>query len=107
MTAREIVIRVEYLNSESEHAAVRELGEHIGWGNVMHRAEQCWREHLVAHGGPAGGEHTCGPCSALLVPCPCVQTRGDGPACDWCCGAGRLTKRVYEARLAAEGTPRG
>lgn len=92
-----IIITVQPFNHESERAAVRELGVHIGWGNIMHLAEQCWREHIVAFGHPPGGEHTCGPCAALLVPCPCVQTR----ACDWCCGSGRLTKRVYEARMAA------
>jgi hypothetical protein len=93
-----ITITVDPYNNESERAAVRKLGEHIGWGNVMYLAEQCWREH-----GPAGSEHTCGPCAALLVPCPCRYEREDGrPACDWCCGSGRLTRRVYEARLAVE-----
>lgn len=87
----EIVIRVRFLDDASEHEAVRQLGEHIGWGNVMHLAERCWREYLQASGAPAGGEHTTGPCAIFMVPCPCART---GESCDWCCGARRVTQRV-------------
>jgi hypothetical protein len=75
-----------------ERAIVRALGDQIGYGNMMSIAEQEWRTKLDAQ-GMAGGEHTTGPCAALMVPCPC-ESRSK---CDWCCGAGRVTKRVAEA----------
>jgi hypothetical protein len=49
---------------------VRDLGDRIGYGNMMHRAE--------------------------LVPCP--HPDAPGPvSCAWCCASGRVTKRVLEA----------
>lgn len=71
------------------------LGLRIGWGYVMQLAERCWREHLEAIDDPPGGEHTVGPAAALLVACHCsVDERS---RCDWCCGVGRVTRRVRRA----------
>lgn len=79
---------------DRERAAVAALGRQIGFGRLMQLAEWTWREWLVEHGHPHGGQHTVGPCAAALVPCVCV----DKPSsCDWCCGTGRVTKRVREA----------
>ena len=67
-------------------AAVKKLGDEIGYGYMMQLAEELWAEIAP------GAQHTVGTCGALLVPCVCVHT---GPAeCDWCCGVGRVTHRV-------------
>ncbi|HEV7717186.1 MAG TPA: hypothetical protein VGO53_16430 [Steroidobacteraceae bacterium] len=91
------------MSQESEKDLIRKLGLTMGWGRMMQLAEECWREHLITS-GQAGGEHTCGPCAALLVPCVCAYGP-DGPAnCDWCCGSGRVTERV-KAAATAEAKP--
>ena len=84
---------------EQEEDLVREVGRSIGYGRTMQLCEQLWREDLVAvHNLPPGGEHSVGPCAALLRPCPCpVKTRGESAHCDWCCGTGRVTERVLRA----------
>lgn len=74
-----------------EELAVRELGQKIGFGRIMQLCEQLWREEL-ATANMQGGEFAHGPCTAFLVPCPCKTG-----SCDWCCGAGRVTKRVRKA----------
>lgn len=74
-----------------EEEAVRALGDRIGFGRLMQLAEQTWRE---ASGHP-GSEHTTGPCAVFMVPCPCREA-GES-SCDWCCGAGRVTRRVRDA----------
>lgn len=81
----------------SEESLVRELGGAIGYGRMMQLAEQEWRK-LLARSGHAGGEHTTGPCASSMVPCQCrtekePQLDANGH-CDWCCGAGRVTKHV-------------
>jgi hypothetical protein len=73
----------------AEEKAVRELGDRIGYGRMMQLAEQIWR--TLPYGDK--GAHSVGPCVGLLVPCP----HPDGPNCDWCCGSGRVTKRVLAA----------
>lgn len=76
-----------------DKAMVRELCKRLGYGAVMHFAEECWREDVPS--GLAGAEHTCGPCATFMVRC---EHTGDGPVnCDWCCGSGRVTKRVAQA----------
>jgi len=82
-----------YYRADKE--AVRELGANIGYGNMMDLAEQCWREMFEARGEPTSGVHTCGPSAGNMVPCLCNETGDD--SCDWCCGTGRVTKRVAEA----------
>lgn len=87
------------MSQDGEKELIRKLGLAMGWGHIMQLAEECWREHLAAEGF-AGGEHTHGPCAALLVPCVCADGPGPGN-CDWCCGTARVTKRVKEAALGA------
>ncbi len=74
-----------------EEEAVRELGKRI---RVMQAAERLWGDALEADGLPRGGAHSVGCCVAFLVPCPGCT---DHKTCDWCCGAGRVTKRVAQA----------
>lgn len=81
---------------ERVRLAVKRLGDSIGFGRMMQLAESEWRAKLEPQ-GEAGGEHTTGPCAALMVPCPC-ESRSN---CDWCCGAGRVTKRVRQAMAHA------
>ena len=50
---------------EQEKAAVKALGEQIGYGRTMQLCEELWREAY-----PGGREHTTGPCAAFMVPCP-------------------------------------
>lgn len=80
-----------------ETVLVRAVGERIGYGRTMQLAEELWGQTLAEHGYPTGGQHTTGPCAALMVPCGC-----DGD-CDWCCGTMRVTKRVKRAKDEAGG----
>lgn len=82
------------VTNDEEENAVRQLGNEIGYGRMMQLAEQVWRKKLMAD-GLAGGEHTTGPCAAFMVPCPHPERDANGH-CDWCCGAGRIAKRIAE-----------
>lgn len=84
-----------------EESAVRELGDRIGYGRLMQAAEDIWRKIAIQEGTP-GSEHTRGPCAAFVVRCPHLDDGHQGwldknGHCDWCCGAGRVTKRVAAA----------
>jgi hypothetical protein len=89
---------------DAEEAAVKRLGDQIGYGRLMQAAEKVWRE-INAACGMHGGEHTTGPCAAMMVPCPCRNPMAEerhpewftGGHCDWCCGALRVTERVSKA----------
>ncbi len=82
---------------DDEETAVRNLGERIGYGRTMQLAEQMWRKKLKSQ-GLEGGEHTTGPCATFMVRCPHpANGRDENGHCDWCCGAGRITKRVFKA----------
>lgn len=79
------------LNDEEENA-VRQLGDMIGYGRLMQLAEQIWDKKQP------GGAHSVGTCTSFLVPCPHPPMGRDANGhCDWCCGAGRVTKRVFKA----------
>lgn len=85
----------------NEKQAVAVLGEQIGFGRMMQLAEQIWGELNAARGYP-GAQHTTGPCASMLTPCPHLEDenpewRDENGHCDWCCGAGRVTKRVARA----------
>jgi hypothetical protein len=81
----------------TEEQLVRQLGDRIGYGRLMQLAEEQWRAVLV-DSGLEGGEFSVGPCAAELVPCPCPPADADHAGhCPWCCGVGRVTKRVFEA----------
>ena len=85
----------------NEKQAVAMLGEQIGFGRMMQLAEQIWGEMSAARGIP-GSQHTTGPCASQMVPCPHLTDENEAwrdanGHCDWCCGAGRVTKRVAKA----------
>jgi len=86
----------------AEEQAVRHLGDRIGYGRVMQLAEQIWSEKAKAD-NLTGSEHTTGPCASMMEPCPHLEDYpspdwfDDNGHCDWCCGAGRVTKRVAAA----------
>lgn len=80
------------MNADEERNAVRQLGELIGYGRIMQLAEQIWNEKQP------GAAHSQGPCVTFLVPCPHPENGRDANGhCDWCCGSGRVTKKVLEA----------
>lgn len=89
------------------HAAqteeVRHLCQAIGYGRVMNEAERLWREHESTLGHDASIVPAIGPPRRFLVACMCAEARptrqGD---CEWCCGTGRVTKRVRRAMLDAD-----
>lgn len=82
-------------SEEVEEARVASLADEIGYGRIMQLCEQLWREKLEPQ-GHTGGEHSTGCCVVFLVPCPCVPS-AELAACDWCCGSGRVTKKVRDA----------
>ncbi len=73
---------------------VYKIGKEIGFGNMMHLAQKCWRDILSKPDSlaPPGGEFACGPCVRLTVPCGCES------GCDWCCGSRWLTKHVKKIK---------
>lgn len=85
------------MSQTAEEKAARLLGERMGFGRMMQLGQKLWRESL---GDLAGGEFSIGPCVAVLVPCPHPGNIQAGD-CDWCCGSGRVTKKVLAA-MAAE-----
>lgn len=85
------------MKNDEEEGAVRALAENIGYGRIMELAEQLWRKKLAAQ-GLEGGQLTTGPCASFMVPCPHPPIgRDENGHCEWCCGAGRVTKRVFKA----------
>lgn len=82
---------------EYEERLVSQIGDEIGYGRTMQLCEQLWRAKLKTQ-GLEGGEHTTGPCAVMMVPCPHPESgRDKNGHCDWCCGAGRITKRMLKA----------
>lgn len=46
-----------------DYPAVKELGDRIGYGNLMSIASAAWGKKLrEEHNMPSGGEFSCGPC---------------------------------------------
>lgn len=82
----------------AETRAVRELGTAIGFGRLMQLAQQEWRR-IVAPDGFQGSEHSIGPCVIMTYVCGCRLN--DKVSCDWCKGAGWLTKKVRELQIAS------
>lgn len=80
------------MTHDEEKNAVRELGEMIGYGRVMQLCEQIWDRKV------AGAALSVGPCTSTLIRCPHPESgRDEGGHCDWCCGSGRITRRVMVA----------
>lgn len=73
---------------------VRELGDRIGYGNMMHLASGLWAKELFTSYGIVGGEFVVGPCKSAVVPCECETPS----KCDWCCGCGWVTKHVKKMK---------
>ncbi len=91
------MVTIAFTREQQEEAYVKVMGEKIGFGRMMQLGEKLWREHLGPL-GIAGGEHSVGPCVALLVQCPHPDVEdATAGGCDWCCGSGRVTKRVLDA----------
>jgi len=99
MTPAELARRLREVESR-EHEAVQTLGDQIGYGRLMQLGEQIWRERLLGDGIP-GGEHTVGPCAAMMVKCS-HPVRDENGHCDICCGSGRVTKWVAKAAALIE-----
>lgn len=79
----------------SNKQVVRQLGDYIGYGNLMQLASEIWGEKL-AEMNLKGGEFRVGPCVSGTVECLCVQHRNRhmSTGCNWCNGAGWVTKHV-------------
>jgi hypothetical protein len=73
---------------ERDLRKLKHLGHMLGFGRVMQATEEFWRES----GETPGGEHTVGPCASMMV--VCTHNGRDAKECEWCCGSGRVTKRV-------------
>jgi hypothetical protein len=85
-----------------EEDCVRSLGEHIGYGRLMQLAEQIWCKKAKEK-GLDGSEHTVGCCAWFLVDCPHLGLEEENNyKCDWCCGSGRVTKKVLEVMKEVE-----
>jgi len=78
---------------------VRDLGDRIGYGHLMHLASAVWGAKLDAD-GHSGAQFAVGCCVAFMVPCQCHEMPPEDH-CDWCCGTGRVTIRVAEAQKEA------
>lgn len=91
-------------------AVAQELGGGIqpAFGALMQLAGQEWRKWLAEkEPGAEGGEFSVGPCVVTLVECACTSAQAKIPRhlCDWCCGTGRVTRRVRQAQEDAEEPP--
>ena len=94
----------------AEEEAVRSLGEQIGYGRLMQATETVWRRVNESR-GMVGAEYTTGPCAASTVPCLHMKKNAEkahpdwfvGGHCEWCCGAGCVTKRVAKAMTESKG----
>jgi hypothetical protein len=80
------------MTDEEEENAVRQLSEAIGYGRVMQLAEKIWTcEDSI-------GALTVGTATVFLVPCPHPKSGQNASGhCEWCCGSGRVTKKVLRA----------
>ena len=76
---------------------VKSLGETIGYGMAMQLCEELWGDMLERELGKSGGQQAVYCAVSMLVPCyGCEPARRLGSTCDWCCGAGRVTRKVSE-----------
>lgn len=85
---------------KAEVDAVRQLGEQIGYGNLMSTASEVWASKARAN-KTDGSNFVVGPCAAMVEICPhefdpTEQYLDKNGHCDWCCNAGWVTKRVAD-----------
>jgi hypothetical protein len=71
---------------------VQIVGRLLGYGRVMQICEEEWTRR------DSIGALTVGPCVFFLLTCPHIGYQGITD-CEWCCGSGRVTKRVFEAMM--------
>lgn len=76
------------IQNDAEKEIVKREGGNMGYGRMMQLAQICWREYLIEHNYPPGGEFQHGPCVASTTACGCSG------GCDWCGGSGWLTTHV-------------
>jgi hypothetical protein len=92
MTPLDPIIEAAARARERERVLVEELGQQIGYGRLMQLAERIWDWKQP------GAAHSVGPCTSMLVPCPHPKSDQDANGhCPWCCGSGRVTRRVLHA----------
>jgi hypothetical protein len=83
---------------KAEMDAVRQLGDAIGYGSLMTTASEVWASKARVN-KTDGSNFTVGPCAAMVEVCPhefdpSEKYLDENGHCDWCCGAGWVTKRV-------------
>lgn len=83
--------RIQYINRLQKNR-VKSIGDDIGYGRLMQLAEEIWDE--IRPG--TGAAHSVGCCTYFLVRCPHPEVDEENIHCDWCCGSGRVTKRVAQ-----------
>lgn len=84
-----------------ETSEVKNLGERMGYGRLMQLSQELWsrtqaEDEYASH--MAGSELITGPCAAMAVLCGC-RYETESVSCDWCCGAGWLTRKVRELQI--------
>ena len=72
----------------------QQVGSRFGYGALMDATRRAWREVQP------GMEFTLGPCEMMTMPCPHLEKDENGH-CNWCCGSGWVTHRVFKAQLEA------
>lgn len=82
--------------NNSEKGRVKALGDDIGYGRLMQLSEQIQEEKK------AGQAFSMGCYTYNLVPCPHPEVTEDKIHCEWCCGCGRVTKRVLQAMMVCQ-----
>lgn len=76
----------------TEEMVVKGICEAIGYGRTMQLASDLWSKRDVY--GEIGA-FTIGPCRSMVVSCPHPESgRDENGHCNWCCGAGWVTKKV-------------
>lgn len=89
------------MTNDEEENAVRQICELIGYGRTMQLAGNIWAKRDKF--GEMGAFVT-GPCRVMVVPCPHPEDgRDKNGHCDWCCGAGWVTKKVLAAMTVPNG----
>lgn len=79
----------------SEVTEVEKICERFGYGRVMQIASESWQEKASSEGTPGEGL-VIGPHAVMVVACGCNPEY----SCQWCCGAGWLTKHVKSLKGA-------
>lgn len=92
---------------KAEMDAVRQLGDRIGYGNLMHTASEIWAS-VARINKTDGSNFLVGPCASMVVTCPHEfdQTEkflDSNGHCEWCCNTGWVVKRVADEMAKING----